>query len=184
MNGKNPPTARELFFLFARINTLTLGGGYVIVPVMANSLEKKGWLEEKEFYDIFARAQAFPGPLALSSSMLVSMKFCGMRGALAAFAGTVLPPFVVLLLVGGLITRYGSLPVVRRFLEGAGAVVPGFVAAMLWKTAAKRKWNAARIIETFILAIALVMLPAWSLPLLLFGIVLFYFGEIACRRCR
>jgi chromate transporter len=179
-----PPTAMQLFLMFVRINSLTLGGGYVIVPVMANSLEKKGWMEEKEFYDIFARAQAFPGPLALTSSMLVSIKLCGMKGALAAFAGTVLPPFVTLLLVGGLINRYGELPSVRRFLEGAGAVVPGFVAAMLWKTASKRKWNSARIIETGILAVILILLPAFSLPVLLLGILVFYPVELSCKRCR
>ena len=134
---RSPPTPMGLFWLFAKINSVTLGGGYVIVPVMATSLEKKGWMSERDFYDLFARAQAFPGPLALSSALLSGIRLCGFPGAVAAFFGVVLPPFFALILVSGFISSYGSLPVLKRFLEGAGAVVPGIVAAMIWKNRLK-----------------------------------------------
>lgn len=167
--------------LLARINAITLGGGYVIVPVMASSLEKKGWMSEPEFYDIFARAQAFPGPMALNSALLVAMKLFGPKGIPAAFLGVVLPPFIALILVSGLIQRYGSLPALRRFLDGAGAVVPGLIAAMIWKNASKRSWNIPRIIETGLLTVLLILLPRFSLPLLLLAIVIFYCIEGLCK---
>lgn len=178
------PRPSELFWLFARINAVTLGGGYVIVPVMAASLERKGWMAEKDFYDIFARAQAFPGPLALSSALLVSQRLCGTKGSIAAFFGVVLPPFAAIILVSGIISRYGSLPAFRRFLEGAGAVVPGLVAAMIWKTAAKRNWTYLRIAETLALSAILILFPAYSLPILLAAIALLYCIEGPCKRSR
>lgn len=181
IQSQGKPKLLELFALLARINTVTLGGGYVIVPVMAVSLEKKGWMGESEFYDIFAKAQAFPGPLALNTALLVSLKLFGPKGIPAAFLGVVLPPFLALILVSGLIQRYGSLPAVRRFLDGAGAVVPGLVAAMIWKNATKRSWNLPRIIETAALALLLILLPAFSLPILLLAIVVFYCVEGLCR---
>lgn len=182
--GTKPPTPWTLFLALAKINSLTLGGGYVIVPVMANDFEKKGWIAEKDFYDVFARAQAYPGPLALNSALLVSTKLCGFKGAFAAFWGVILPPFVALILVSGLVSTYGSLPAFRRFLEGAGAVVPGIVAAMIWKTATKRSWTALRAVETLALTLALVFLPRYSLPVLLVGITLFYLVESLCRRSK
>jgi len=181
---RNQPTPMGLFWLFAKINTVTLGGGYVIVPVTATSLEKKGWMSEPEFYDLFARAQAFPGPLALSSALLSGIRLCGFRGAVAAFFGVVLPPFFALILVSGFITSYGSLPALKRFLEGAGAVVPGLVAAMIWKTASKRTWNPMRAFETAALAVTLVLFPAYSLPILLLGIAALYCIEASCRRSK
>lgn len=181
IQSQGKPKLLELFALLARINTVTLGGGYVIVPVMAVSLEKKGWMGESEFYDIFAKAQAFPGPLALNTALLVSLKLFGPKGIPAAFLGVILPPFLALILVSGLIQRYGSLPAVRRFLDGAGAVVPGLVAAMIWKNATKRSWNLPRIIETAALALLLILLPAFSLPILLLAIVVFYCVEGLCR---
>ncbi len=179
--NSSPPTLWGLFTLLAKINAITLGGGYVIVPVMAASLEKKGWMGEEEFYDLFARAQAFPGPMALNSAILVAMKLFGLKGLPAAFFGVVLPPFLALILVSGLIQRYGSLPALRRFLDGAGAVVPGLIAAMIWKNAAKRNWNIPRIIETAVLAVILVLLPRFSLPLLLAAIIIFYCIEGLCK---
>ena len=178
---REKPRIFELFMLLARINAITLGGGYVIVPVMASSLEKKGWMSEPEFYDIFARAQAFPGPMALNSALLVAMKLFGPKGIPAAFLGVVLPPFIALILVSGLIQRYGSLPALRRFLDGAGAVVPGLIAAMIWKNASKRSWNIPRIIETGLLAVLLILLPRFSLPLLLLAIVILYCIEGLCK---
>ncbi|MDX9826589.1 MAG: chromate transporter [Spirochaetia bacterium] len=175
------PKMFELFLLLARINAITLGGGYVIVPVMAASLEKKGWMGESEFFDLFAKAQAFPGPMALNSALLVALKLFGPKGIPAAFFGVVLPPFLALILVSGLIQRYGSLPALRRFLDGAGAVVPGLIAAMIWKNAVKRSWNLPRIIETAVLAVLLILLPRFSLPLLLAAIVIFYCIEGLCR---
>ncbi len=173
-----------LFWTIAQINTVTLGGGYVIVPVMATSFEKRGWMNEADFYDIFAKAQAFPGPLALSTAILSSQKLCGTKGAIAAFFGVILPPFLALILVSGVIGSIGSLPAVQRFLEGAGAVVPGIVAAMLWKTASKRKWNVAKAVETIVVAVALILFPGLSLPILLAAIAALYGIEVLCKRSR
>lgn len=181
---KPAPTPGRLFWQIAQINAITLGGGYVIVPVTATSFEKKGWMEEKEFYDVFARAQAFPGPIALSSSMLASLRLCGWKGAVAAFFGVILPPFAAIILVSGLISTYGSLPAVQRFLAGAGAVVPGLIAAMVWKTASKRSWTALRVVETLAVALVLVLFPAYSLPILLLAISGLYCIEGPCKRSK
>lgn len=175
--GLPPPTPWRLFWLFAWINTVTLGGGYAIVPVIGTSLQKRGWLSEDDFWDIFARAQAYPGPSALSTAMLSSIKLCGFWGAVAAFFGVVLPPFLAIILVSSLLTRYGSLPAVKRFLAGAGAVVPGLVAAMVWRTAKRRSWSTPRIVELIALTVLLILFPSLSLPILLGGIVALYVLE-------
>jgi len=169
-----PPEPWSLFLLFSWINTVTLGGGYAIVPVIGTSLEKRGWMKEDEFYDIFARAQAYPGPSALSTAMLVSLRLCGVKGAVAAFFGVVVPPFLAIILVSSLLTRYGTMPAVMRFLDGAGAVVPGLVGGMVWRTARRRAWNALRLVEVTILTLLLIWFPSLSLPVLLGGIALMY----------
>lgn len=181
---KSVPTPRGLFLLFAGVTTVTLGGGYVIVPVMGRALERRGWMKEGRFYDIFARAQAFPGPQALSTSILVSRELCGLPGAIAAFFGVVLPPFLVIILVSKLISEFGSLSAVRRFLEGAGAVVPGVVAAMVFRTAKRRKWSVRAVVGLAVLAALLILFPSASLPILLGGILVLYLIEALWKRYR
>lgn len=172
-----PPTPWCLFWMFAWINTVTLGGGLAIVPVMGRSLQKRGWLTEDDFWDIFARAQAFPGPSALTAAMLASIRLCGFWGAVAAFFGVVLPPFLAIILVSSLLSKYGSLPEVKRFLAGAGAVVPGLVAGMVWRIAKRRSWTALRIVEVVALTMLLILFPTMSLPILLGGLAALYVVE-------
>ncbi|HAL93715.1 MAG TPA: chromate transporter [Rectinema sp.] len=175
---KTEPTPLRIFLTLAQINTLTLGGGYVIVPVIGNSFQKQGWIDEEEFYRIFSRAQVFPGPVALSTSFLCSYRIAGVKGAIAAVLGVVLPPFIALILVGGFISLYGDSELFKRFLNGAGAVVPGLVGSMLWKTAKNRKWTARIFIEVGILAILLILFPSAAFFILIGGIVALYLGRL------
>jgi len=175
---KTEPTPLRIFLTLAQINTLTLGGGYVIVPVIGNSFKKQGWIDEEEFYIIFSRAQVFPGPIALSTSFLCSYKIAGVKGAIAAVLGVVLPPFIALILVGGFISLYGDTELFKRFLKGAGAVVPGLVGSMLWKTAKNRKWTTRALIEVALLTILLVLFPSAAFFILIGGIVVIYLGRL------
>jgi len=172
-----PPSAWELFRVFFGISAVTVGGGYAMVPVIGSALEKRGWLDEDEFYRLFARAQSFPGPNAFTTALVAGGKLAGARGATAAGLGVVLPPFGALVLVGSALGRFGDLPVVRSFLEGAGATVAGLVAAMIWKIARKRSWTAFRAVATLVLAFVLALLPGLTLPVFLGAAVILYLTE-------
>lgn len=178
---RTPPTPWRIFLELAKINTITLGGGYVIVPVTGNAFEKLGWIQEKEFYQIFSRAQVFPGPIALSTAFLVSYRIAGVAGAIAAVLGVVLPPFFALILVGGFISIYGNTELFKRFLAGAGAVVPGLVGSMLWRTAKNRKWTVRTVIEVVALAVLLAVFPTLAFFILIGGIILLYVGRLVWK---
>lgn len=173
-----PPTPWRIFLTLAKINSLTLGGGYVIVPVTGNAFEKQGWIKEEEFYRIFSRAQVFPGPIALSTSFLCSYRIAGVPGAIASVFGVVLPPFLALILVGGFISLYGDTELFKRFLNGAGAVVPGLVGSMLWRTARNRKWSVRTVIEVIVLAVLLAVFPSAAFFILIGGIIVLYLGRL------
>ncbi len=176
-----PPTPWRIFLTLAKINTLTLGGGYVIVPVIENSFEKQGWITEEEFYRIFSRAQVFPGPIALSTSFLCSYRIAGAPGAIASVFGVVLPPFLALVLVGGFISLYGDTELFKRFLGGAGAVVPGLVGSMLWRTVRKRRWSVRTAIEVITLAVLLAVFPSAAFFILIGGIIALYLGRLVWK---
>jgi len=171
------PSPGELFRVFFGISAVTVGGGYAMVPVIGRALEKRRWLDEDEFYRLFARAQSFPGPNAFTIALVAGGRLAGTRGAAAAAAGVVLPPFGALVLVGAALGRFGQLAPVRSFLAGAGATVPGLVAAMIWKIARKRSWTAARATATLVLAAALALLPGLTLPVFLGAATILYLAE-------
>ena len=93
---------RALFWkLFTSTNVLsafTLGGGYVIVPLMRKTfVEKLKWIKEEEMID-FAIGQSSPGPIAVNTSILVGYKIAHIPGAIVSLLGTILPPLIILTL--------------------------------------------------------------------------------------
>ncbi len=79
------------------LSAFTVGGGYVIVPLMRKTfVEKLAWIEEREMLDLIAIAQSSPGPIAVNTSILIGYKIARVPGALVTLLGTVLPPLIIL----------------------------------------------------------------------------------------
>ncbi len=161
---QGPPGFWQIFLMFFGISSLTIGGGYVMVPVIQRAVAKRGWLPEDEFYDLFAMAQVVPGPLALNTATFVGRRLAGFKGFAAGFLGVILPPFVAIVALAAVIGRVRHLPAVRGFLEGAYAVVPGLVAAFAVNMVRKRKWTATRAALSVAGAAALILSGSWAVP--------------------
>ena len=73
----------ELFLVFFRIGAFTFGGGYAMLPLIQNEVvDKKKWLDDKEFIDMLAIAQSMPGPIALNTAIFVGNKHKGVKGSI------------------------------------------------------------------------------------------------------
>lgn len=83
-----------------RLSAFTFGGGYVIVALMQSRLvEQKHWLDEKEMLNLTAIAQSAPGVVAVNAAIAVGYKLRGVAGLLLSVLATILPPFVIILLI-------------------------------------------------------------------------------------
>ena len=68
----------ELFISFFKINMITFGGGYAIMPIIKKLyVDYKKILVEDDMLDLIALAQSIPGALAINTSMLVGYKLRG-----------------------------------------------------------------------------------------------------------
>lgn len=91
---------RELFLSTFKLSAFTIGGGYVIVPLMRKRfVEELGWIDEREMLDLISVSQSSPGPIAVNASLMVGYRMAGIAGALITALGTVLPPFLVISVV-------------------------------------------------------------------------------------
>ena len=108
----------NIFITFAKIGSFTIGGGYAMIPLIREELVKKGWLSDEELPDIIALAQSAPGVLAVNMSIFAGYKMRGFKGSLAATFGSVLPSFLIILLIAMLFTGYQDNPVVVRIFKG------------------------------------------------------------------
>ncbi|MDR2900527.1 MAG: chromate transporter [Treponema sp.] len=164
-NSPIKPRLRELFITFFSISALTIGGGYAMIPVFADRITKKKWMDEKEFYDLFAMGQAIPGTMALNTAVLVGNRLLALPGAIISFLGIMIPPFITIILVSLIFSRISEIPFVQGFLKGSYGVVIGLVAAMIFKMLKTRKWKALELIIAVLGAAALFFFMNYSLPI-------------------
>ncbi|MGI5856003.1 MAG: chromate transporter [Candidatus Merdivicinus sp.] len=79
------------------LSAFTVGGGFVIVPLMKKRfVDDLGWIDENEMLDIAAIAQSTPGAIAVNASILVGYRLAGLIGAMVTILGTILPPLILL----------------------------------------------------------------------------------------
>lgn len=120
----------KIFFSFFKIGLFTFGGGYTMIVMMQREIsEKNKWLTHKEFLDYLSLAQASPGPMAVNTAILIGYKQRGIAGGIAGFLGSVLPSFIVLLLVAIFFSEIDNNAYVEKTFKG---LRPAVVAMILY----------------------------------------------------
>ena len=127
----------KIFWVFAKIGSFTIGGGYAMIPLIRDELVKRGWLTDEELPDIVALAQSAPGVLAVNMSIFAGHRMRGFKGSLAATLGSVLPSFLIILLIAMLFTGYQDNPVVVRIFKGIRPVVVSLILVPMINMAGK-----------------------------------------------
>lgn len=95
----------QLFLSFFKIGAFTFGGGWAMISIIEREIvDKHGWIERDEFLDLLAIAQSLPGILAVNIATAVGDKLRGTRGSILASAGTILPSFLLILVIAIFLT--------------------------------------------------------------------------------
>lgn len=127
----------NIFLVFAKIGAFTIGGGYAMIPLIRNELVKRNWISDDELPDIIALAQSAPGVMAVNMSIFAGYRLRGVKGSVAATLGSVIPSFIIILLLAALFTGYQDNPVVVRVFKGIRPVVVSLIAVPMINMARK-----------------------------------------------
>jgi chromate transporter len=136
------PQPRSITDLFVSFTLLALQGfGGVLAVVQHELVERKRWMTREEFLEEWAVAQIMPGPNVVNIALMIGGRYFGLPGALAALAGMLTVPLVVLLLLALIYAQFASHPGVAGALRGMGAVAAGLIAATGLKLISALKTN-------------------------------------------
>jgi len=134
-----------LFITFTKIGAFTIGGGYAMLPLIEREVINKGWISKDEFIDLFAVAQSLPGIFAVNIAIFLGYKLKGVKGSVVCALGTILPSFIIILIIALFFTQVRDNVWVEKIFKGlrpavvALIVVPCISAArsigLTWKTA-------------------------------------------------
>jgi chromate transporter len=131
------PAPRSVGDLFVSFTILALQGFGGVLPVIQREMvERKRWMTQDEFIEDWAVAQIMPGPNVVNLAMMVGGRHFGLPGAMAALAGLLAVPMVVVLLLAVLHASFADSPAVAGALRGMAAVSAGLIAAVGLKLSA------------------------------------------------
>lgn len=145
----------KLFTIFFKIGAFTFGGGYAMIPLIQEEIVNKNeWIEEEEFLDIIALAQSIPGALAINTAAYIGYKKFGLRGAVIACLGAVLPSFFIILFIAKFLIGSINKDLMEKIFKGIRpAVVSLILVAVI-----KLKKGVKKTTFSYVVVIATVIL--------------------------
>lgn len=153
---------RKLFLATFTLSAFTFGGGYVIVSLMRSKfVNDLRWITEEEMLNITAIGQSSPGPVAINTSILLGYEVGGVRGALTAIFGTVLPPFIIISIISFFYDAFRTNRIVNSVLNGmnagVAAVIMDVVLGLAGNVVKTRDW-----VNIVLMALAFIATYFWG----------------------
>ncbi|MDO4789423.1 MAG: chromate transporter [Porphyromonas sp.] len=147
----------QLFRTFFIIGGFTFGGGHAMLPIIQEEIvNKKKWLTDKEFIDLFAVAQSLPGVFAVNMSIFIGYKLRGPIGAVACALGATLPSFLIILILALFFSQIRENEYVERVFKGLRPIVVAMIAAPVFQT-----WKKLHLPNTSIWIPVAVAIAVW-----------------------
>lgn len=123
----------ELFFVFAYVGLFTIGGGMVAIPLILQQVVSRGWISEVDFYSMVAIAQSTPGPVGINVATYVGYEMYGVFGSVVATIGFILPSFIIISFLAGLLRKYRTKPLVINWFIYVKAAIVGLILYTLYQ---------------------------------------------------
>ncbi len=125
----------QLFWEYFKIGLFTIGGGYAMLPMVIQVVQKRQWLTSDQLYNFIGVAESTPGPFAINLATFVGTIvgngqhgfWGGVLGAIVATFAVVLPSLIIIVIVSKLLEQFKSSKYVQGVLYGIRPVVVGLV---------------------------------------------------------
>jgi chromate transporter len=156
-----PPGLIALFVAFARMSVAGFGG--VLAFARRGIVDQHRWMTADEFNETYALCHFLPGPNIVNLSMVFGSRFRGIPGGIAAFAGLLGPPVVIMTVLAALYQHFGEIDAMRRILAGVSCAAVGLLIAtvlrMMMPLLKRRDPVALAVMLAVFVAIGLLRLP-------------------------
>ena len=161
-----PPVLFELALQFLILSLLSIGGANAIIPeIHLRAVDIEHWMTDADFSQMFALAQAAPGPNVLIVS-LIGWKVAGIAGALVAMLAMCGPSSLLTYYVAHAWDRFRDAPLRIAIQRGLAPITVGLILAsgyVLTRTV-DEGWRAYAVtVSSLLLALTTKLHPLWLL---------------------
>lgn len=151
-----------------------------MIPLIESDVvERNRWIGKSDFVDLLAVAQSAPGVFAVNMAVFIGYRLRGVRGALAAAFGCVLPSVIIILLIAVFFRQFRHIEVVNNVFKGLRPAVVALIAVPVFNVAksAKVGWRMAWIpVLSALLIVAFGVSPIYVI--IVAGVAGFVYGKV------
>lgn len=137
-------TLREVAAVFLKLGLLAFGGAAGQIAMMRRELvERRRWLSEQDFLDLFGIMNLIPGPSSTETVIALGYWRAGWPALILGGGLFILPAMLMILTLAWVYVRYGSVPAVQWVLYSVNPIVIAIIADALWslgRAAIKNVW--------------------------------------------
>ena len=130
----------DLLIGFLKVGCFSFGGAYAAIPLIREVVLSYGWVSEEMLTDMIAVSESTPGPIMVNLATYVGTTRAGIPGAVIATLASILPAFLIILLIMAVMKRAIGNKYVQAVMRGLQACVIGVITGvgcyMLYKNAA------------------------------------------------
>ena len=156
----------QLALQFALLSLIAVGGANAVVPEMHRFfVESRGWISDSEFADLFAIAQAAPGPNVMIVGLL-GWQVAGILGAVVATVAMCGPSGLLIYGVGRVWHRFRGKPWRAAVQTGMAPLTVGLILASgyILARAADQGWAGYAVTAaTVVMVLTTKLHPLWLL---------------------
>ncbi|MDO5411649.1 MAG: chromate transporter [Lachnospiraceae bacterium] len=165
-----------LFLSTLSISAFTFGGGYVIISLLKKKFcDELHWIEEDEMLNMTAIAQSSPGAVAVNAAVVIGYKIAGVFGALICAIGTVIPPFVTILLISVCYEAFRENLIVSAVLKGMQSGIAAVIADVTINLCSNT-YRESGVLSVFVMAAAFIASWYYSVNVLWIILICAGFG--------
>lgn len=123
----------KIFYVFAKVGIMAYGGGPSMIPlVQIEVVDNAGWMSLTEFMDTLAMGYSLPGPIATKMAAAIGYKMSGIKGALSALVGIVLPSTILMLVLVIFFMHMKDHPLFGAMMKGIRPVILALLALVVY----------------------------------------------------
>ena len=106
-----------LFYEFFLIGLFAIGGGAATIPFLFDLSKKYNWFSFEDLANMIAVSESTPGPIGVNMATFAGFETAGVKGALCATFGLILPSVIIIVLFAKTVEKFACEKALHHILK-------------------------------------------------------------------
>lgn len=169
----------QIVWAMVKTGILGYGGGPSVIPLIRyEAVTRYHWLEDEEFGDTLAIANALPGPIATKIAAYLGYKLKGTLGACVAVTAHILPSAIAMVSLLSVVTLLSSSSVMQGIIAAVVPVVAVMLGMMAYEFGERAVKGLGKLLGIGFFAVSFLLLQTFQVHPAIVVVIFLTYGAI------